>query len=519
MERVVYGVLLDTVSIQRYVFSTNNLKENIGASHIVEDIYDSHLKAVIKEMFLSIDDDLFDSWEKSPDTIVISSPSVPFEIGYIGGGNAFLLFKDEAKAKEFVNKWTMRLLVHCPGLTPASAIAKIDFNDFSSSLKALFKKLAENKSSFIPETVIRRHGITAECPRTGYSAEVWALKLPNDKQNYISSVSNAKIEASEMADRRLQLHLEECSLASKYTFTNQLDKLGQSRGDESYIAIVHIDGNNMGERFKAQNNLKDLRDLCISLKEATLNSFKSMLKKVDEDFNLIKDGELNIQKDGYREILPLRPIIIGGDDITFVSDGRLGLWLAKVFLDEFQRQRVSDNKPITACAGVAITKTKYPFYRGYTLSEELTKNAKEERKSANDNGSWIDFHIAYGGFSGSLSDIRKTHYMNSGVRLFLRPYKTSDFDELLLGVSHFKKRQNGKPQFPRSKIMDLRQVLYLSSSEQRSFLQLLKARGLSLPKYKDFSGEEVVMNNITPYLDMIELMDLYPEFAIIGGKE
>nr|WP_269849654.1 hypothetical protein [Methanosarcina horonobensis] len=32
---------------------------------------------------------------------------------------------------------------------------------------------------------------------------------------------------------------------------------------------------------------------------------------------------------------------------------------------------------LSSCAGVAITKTKYPFYRGYELAEDLCKNAKK----------------------------------------------------------------------------------------------------------------------------------------------
>jgi len=519
MTKTFSAVLLDTVSIQRYIFSTNNLKENIGASQVVEEIFDSHLKEVIKDIFSLSDERFFTEWEKNPEKISILENSLPLEIGYIGGGNALIFFKDETKAKEFIKKWSMRLLIYCPGLIPACAIGKIDFQRFSEDLKILFKKLAHNKSEFIPQTIIKRHGITAECPNTGYSAEVWCEKLPAEKQNYISSVSNAKIEASERADDKLEKILKESGLSEKYTFTNILDRLGQSKHEESHIAIVHIDGNDMGSRFQSQKDLISLRKLSISVRHITLNCFKKLIRKIAENIENIKNEGINLQQAEKRTILPIRPIIIGGDDITFVSDGRLGVWLAKIFLEEFEREKPSDGKPLTACAGVAITKTKYPFYRGYRLCEELTGNAKKQRRNRKDDGSWIDFHIAYGGFSGNLEEIRNNFYKAPSVdSLLMRPYKISDLNELLKGISEFKEKKEDKNKFPRSKLMRLKEVLYYGEKEHENFLREINTRGLKLPSYKEFKGEKIVLNKTTPYFDMIELMEFYPDFALKGGS-
>ncbi|MDI6714678.1 MAG: hypothetical protein QMD43_06605 [Thermodesulfovibrio sp.] len=518
MNNQVSALLLDTISIQRYIFSTNNLKENIGASQIVKEIYDSHLKEVIEELFSISDDSYYNEWEEKPEKIAILEHSSPFEIGYIGGGNALIFFKNEDMAKKFIKKWSMRLLIYCAGLIPACAVGKIDFSDFSNSLKRLFNQLAQNKSSFLPETVIRRHGITAECPNTGYSAEIWCEKLPDDKQNYISSVSNAKIDASEKADKWLQEILKKYGLDDEYTFTNQIDKLGQSKGKDSHIAIVHIDGNDVGTMIKKQKNLKNLREFSKELKKATLESFIEILLKIDKHKKDIEKEGIKLETKEGKTILPIRPIIIGGDDITFVSEGRLGIWLAKIFLEAFQ-EKTSSLGNLSACAGVAITKTKYPFYRGYKLSEDLTRSAKDARKLSNDNGSWIDFHIAYGGFSGELKEIRENHYKTQETTsLILRPYKITDLDELIKGVAELKKKKDGKDSYPRSKIMKLRQVLYLGENEQRLFIEELKVRGLKLPVYKDFKGNDIILNNKTPYFDMIELMEFYPEFALNGGK-
>jgi len=75
-----------------------------------------------------------------------------------------------------------------------------------------------------------------------------------------------------------------------------------------------------------------------------------------------------------------------------------------------------------------------------------------------------------------------------------------------------------KRQFPRSKIMELRSVLYAGKNEQKLFLEELKARGLRLPEYKEFKVDEIILSKKTPYFDIIEIMDLYPEFALPGGE-
>lgn len=509
-----YGVILDTVSIQQYIFSTNSLKENLGASYLVEEIYGKPLKETLKELFSFNDESILDAWQKDPEKIAINNGTV-FEIGYIGGGNALILFKEENKAQEFIQKWSKRLLVECPGLITAAAIGQIDLNNFSESKKRLFRELSNNKVEFVPQTMLPRHGITADCRRTGYSREIWCNRLPEEDQDFISSVSNAKIGAAKLAKENHHELLGE--YRDRFKFTDELEKLGQLKGKDSHIAIVHIDGNDMGNRFKEQNSLIDLRNLSISVRDATKNAFQKMLSKLIEKIPEMeaKKGEFQLHKEDHITTLPLRPIIIGGDDVTFVSEGRLGIWLAKEFLEAFEQEHVSDRKPLTACAGIAITKTKYPFYRGYELSEQLTGRAKEERNEKKDTGSWLDFHLSCGGFSGELGEIRQRQYKTAGNELLMRPYKLSDFEELLKGAAELKfKDNNGRAKYPRSKIMKLREVLFLGKTEMELFEIELEARDLKLPRYKDFEGEKIVINSKTPYFDMLELMELYPEFAL-----
>jgi hypothetical protein len=339
---------------------------------------------------------------------------------------------------------------------------------------------------------------------------------------YVSSVANAKINAAKEANKKLEDKFSG-ELQDKYCFTDELDKLGQSKGKDSHIAVVHIDGNNMGERFRNAEKLQDLRKLCISAEDATVGSVRFVIKTIVEKAKKIQEAlgryDTGFERDeNGKEILPIRPIIIGGDDITFVADGRLGIYFAKLFIESFEKQTVSDGLPLSACAGVAVTKTKYPFYRGYALSEELCKHAKSVRKEKNGNGSWIDFHLSYGGFSGGIEEIRKRHYKGVHGNLLMRPYRTGrvrdelSFDSLIENAGSLLWKTKEEGNFPLSKIKELRSVLTLGEEACQTFVKEAKARGRDI-------NEKLFLNNKTPYFDMIELMEVYPDFELKAKGE
>ena len=129
--------------------------------------------------------------------------------------------------------------------------------------------------------------------------------------------------------------------------------------------------------------------------------------------------------------LPFRPIIYGGDDVTFISEGSLGLTLAKYYLDFLSRYPLSDGQPIHARAGVAITKTHFPFSQAYHLSEALNQSARayakelqQERRSPAPPYT-IDWHVSSSGPVMNLETIRKRLYQRTvgqaTTNLLMRP--------------------------------------------------------------------------------------------------
>ena len=95
---MIWAVLIDIVSIQRYVFGSNKLKENLGASYLIQKIYEEPLEEVIKSIISSINNYDFKHWENNPDEILIKKDA-EFEVGYIGGGNALLLLKKKKRQR------------------------------------------------------------------------------------------------------------------------------------------------------------------------------------------------------------------------------------------------------------------------------------------------------------------------------------------------------------------------------------------------------------------------------------
>jgi len=491
------AILFDTMSIQQYVFGSNKLRDNLGASYIVEHIYD-YLKAKAR-----------------------ANPT-ELDVGYIGGGNALFFTLSEVKATEIVKEYTSWLLYTYPGVSVAVAIdgkfSKTD-SDYKKKLNDLFSELNANKGKYIPINIIPSHGITATCQFSSLSVEV-IERNPDNSYDQISSLIASKRlnEADARKEEKLLLNND---ILKEYKFPDKLDDLGQRKGEDSHIAVVHIDGNGFGNIFRELNSVEATINLSNQVKEAVREAFIYSLSEfviAKEKNPFLFEGYFYIDK-----ILPIRPIVLGGDDVTFVCHGKLGIWFAEKFMESFKSNYIDkDNQiPFSSCAGVAIVKTKYPFYRAYQLAEELCNSAKSARKKymddkkLKDGGNWIDFQLAYSGLGNSLEEVRKLQFVDvKGIKsLHNRPYcleKMADqisIEELKAYTSTL------KVTLPNSKIKDLREMLTRDNDSQKVFIEHLKHQHNEEKGFNESFCEnpspEVILNTY-PFFDMIELLELYP---------
>jgi hypothetical protein len=231
----------------------------------------------------------------------------------------------------------------------------------------------------------------------------------------------------------------------RFALPPEIDDMGRTRGDTSLVGVIHIDGNGVGERITAWLRLcvqelrpddvvKDqLSAWATALDEVGRQSLEAMVKRVigavDDDARLagaFPHLGFELSRLDDRILLPLRPVLLGGDDLTFLCDGRLALHLAELALEAFSVD-IPNLGRLTACAGVALVPAHTPFDRAYELAEALCRNAKARRRETNDSGSWLDWHIGAprpGEGVGALRARAFTHRLaGAEVQLTCRPYR------------------------------------------------------------------------------------------------
>lgn len=127
------------------------------------------------------------------------------------------------------------------------------------------------------------------------------------------------------------------------------------------IAIIHADGNGLGQ-------------LIPKLKEKTGLELKEFSQKLDI---ATKEAYKLASKDKTK----IRPLILGGDDMSVVCDANIALEFTKDFLWHFedQTQKLLNHK-LTACAGIAYSNEKYPLHYALHLAEALTSESKKHAK-------------------------------------------------------------------------------------------------------------------------------------------
>lgn len=523
MTEKVGAILLDTRSIQSYVFGCNKLRTNTGASYLVDGIFTGAMQQTLRDSGLRLPQT---AWEDSAELQMQRDASIEAEIAYIGGGNMLILVRKGAESaavcRRLVQEWSLKVLLEAPGLKTGAAIGELNLDpqEFQQSLGALYLQLKENQNNILPQVDLPYTGLTLECDYSGKAANVFS----GEYRRQVSAEVQAKTAAYAYAAAAGRDAYKDL-LGEEYDFCSELESLGYKSG-ESYISVVHIDGNNMGVKFSSCRNMQERKELSLRVRRKVRQAFGYLISEIINDYPRYDELlDMRRLRQGSKKLLPLRPIIIGGDDITFICPGRTGMYYAQRFIEYvssedlleesiYQKLKAQNNgsfsRSLSCCAGVAIVPAKYPFFRAYELAEQLCSEAK--RLSRRDDGCYLDFAILHGEKYGDIGLLLAEQYTAPQGGLHYGPYNVlgAKQDKRSLKALLALTEKLSDKNMPHNKVKELRRVLHEDLHSQSIFLEncaelrrlLAEETGVEKPKAADFWQE-----GATRYIDAVELMD------------
>lgn len=508
-------VLWEVSKKQAYIFSSNRLKENIGASIIVEKL--------VEELPTSVDS-LYE------DNLI-----------YNGGGSSLYNFESNERARDFIKNISRRILEDYPGVEVFMTIVDYDEEEdkLTDKMDEAYRSLEVKKNRRLYSGRQVSFGIERKCYSTGNPAVDTEIDGEDKQKRYISEDIALKLKYSDGRNKKFKKLLPDKEMTKGFR--------DMASGEKNYMAVVHIDGNKMGQKFEKlreefiytkgsykKTNKEYLRALKIfsdNIKNAYEDAFIAMSLALEKNKEILKD-DTGIEEDKF----PLIPIIVAGDDITYVTNGKLGIETARIFLEHLYKNEVEiydgNTTKLNACAGVAIVRTSHPFKKAYTLAEELCDNAKKTLRIEHPNSDYslIDWHIEQSDIVGNIEEIREKSYktVEEEAKLFMRPlylnladkkeWKTYDgFKEALNNLNHM---EINSKKLARNKIKELREILNKGKSETELFLKSNDIVNF-FPRfpYTNEDAEYCFNEDTCMYYDLIEVMDLYTNLDTKGGRE
>lgn len=402
--KYLYGLSVN--SIQEFIFATGKLKEIIGASEFVEQVCGAKFIGAIQAHGTFKEENLL----------------------VAAAGRVVYVFEDEALCQAIFRTYLRDLKQVMPDISLTQACVSLSGQNVTGAMRELSSQLEAQRSQ---QGVSHGNGImiSSRSPRTG---------LPSAGKDHASPGAVQYLDRNQLTK---QQYAKKNSLVDKVktegsrtNFPTDLNELVASE-EEGWIAMIHVDGNNLGETIRSLYEFTDddvpvaqskIQDFSKKLNDATQAAVKRAFNQVVEP---VVAGEDEARK------YPFRPILIGGDDLSVVIRADLALDFTSAYLEAFEeetRRTFADfglpdlENGLTACAGISYIKANYPMHYAMDLAEDLTKYAKKKAKNLRDsNGlapSCLVFHKVHSSFVEEYSEVIDRVLTAGEVKLNFGPY-------------------------------------------------------------------------------------------------
>jgi len=397
MSKFLYGAAVQ--GIQDFIFQTNKLQEIVGASELVEQVCTT----------------AFDEFAVNNGESIVRA-----------AGNIKFIFEKKDDCAKAVREFPKKVMTMAPGITISQAVVPLE-NDFEKAidkLETLLKNQRNKPSASITSGLIGMK-----------RANSTGLPVVEINNGYLDAPTKAKLEKYEIKKLSIK-SFGEISKRLAYDISDITDK-------NDWIAVIHADGNGLGRVVQAIGKKKDIfKEFSQKLDDATMNAAHKAYQAVKDKF-------------ADKQVVPIRPIVLSGDDMTVIIRGDLAIDYANAFITAFEEKTktalgkiLRDEKVfalnkdyLTACAGIAFIKSSYPFYYGYQLAEDLCSQAKKDTKAIfgeNTNNlppSCLLFHKVQDSFVFNYDDIiRRELTASDGLSLKAGPYYITPQDTFVADI-------------------------------------------------------------------------------------
>lgn len=399
---------------QEFIYRSSSIKEIEGGSALLRDCFQDYLLPAAEAVSANADKDAesgsmerrgmgiyaYDTQAEEPESFSWEKMQERFEEGWIGeivyngGGNFILVFKTKEWFQKVTKDFTTRLMKSVPTLKVLASCVPIDgpedYRSDSNRLYARHRDLENRESTIMPWGSLP---IIQVDPQTSFPLTHVHYNSATRQYERVSAEAFAKYKKWEKEKDNANPYLKGGEI---------LDKMVTEKDRDSWLAVIFIDGNNMGA--KVQNHMEG----CNSDYDSQINRlrlFSRTIQKVYVDDRLEDiDKELRISgetgKDGSDSY---RMVVFAGDEVTFIVNAHDAFSCAKTYLDHLPKDRFS------SCAGIALFRSHAPYAEAYHIAEECCENGKKVMKKdgLTEEVNFLDFHICQGAIGTELKQIRR----------------------------------------------------------------------------------------------------------------
>lgn len=387
-----WAYLWEAKGVQRYVFDSGPLRDAIGASDLVAGL-------------AAGDGDLIGR--------VLSALALTDRVRFSRrAGGAFCLHADNREILQRVRAlWRLTAAREAPGLEFAES-GPIRADNEIAALKTAYRSggaIRDNAAAALPPT---GHPFTVFNPRTGrvvtglyaYGTDIVpvdgvtaaqrrraqaligdqaACRLDRVAQRFLAEENHKKDGLTVVFPRNFEADEEDEKSNPLFPFID----------DDRRIAVIHADLSGLGEIFRkatdAATGAQGVLDEGARIESIVVGAAQAAAATVLlPHCRAWPDAEKPKQY-----VMPARPVLLGGDDITILVRADLALPFAERLLAEIESR---SGRTLSACAGIAVINAAQPFSMAGALAESLCKYAKKSAKGGRSAPypSFLAFHAA-----------------------------------------------------------------------------------------------------------------------------